>query len=882
MKARKILKITAVVVFVLVAILVAAPFVFEGKIKDMVKETVNKNLNAEFDFSEVSLSFFKSFPQATVVVKDVSIVNKQPFEGDTLFVANTVSASMSVKELFKGSSEPMVVRSFSIDGAGVNVKVDKEGNANYDIAKEATPTSSGEHSDSGEGFQLSLEAYRISESTISYEDASSNMNFLIDRLNHSGSGDLSAAVLEFDTDTEALVSFAFDSIQYLNKNSLKLDAVIGIDLNENKYTFLDNKAFVNQLPLIFDGFVKFNEEDQEVDVTFKTPSSDFKNFLAVIPEAYSKNIENVETQGNFEVEGFFKGVVDDTHIPAFDIQIASENASFKYPDLPKSVQDINLKTIIANKSGLVKDTYVNIEKLSFRIDQDRFSAQSYISNITENPNVKASVRGTLNLANLSQAYPVEMDTPLKGILKADIRTAFDMATIENEQYEKTQNEGSLVLSGFEYASNEMKHPVAISEADVAFNPKTVALNKFDAKTGSTDISASGTIENLLGFMFNDENVKGDFTLTSDNFVLNDFMVSGESESSSGGDKEEGDTDEQIKIPSFLDATIKANAATVVYDNLKLKNVTGVLKIKDEKAVLEHVSSDLFGGKLTLSGDVSTKADTPVFNMSLGMSAFDIAESFNGLELFKALTPIAGALQGKLNSNLAIGGNLNSDFTPNLATVSGKALAEILGSTIKPENSRALSLLGDKLSFIDLDKIDLNRLKTTLSFDNGTVSVKPFQIKYQDVVIDVAGSHGFDKTMKYSATFQVPAKYLGSDVKNALSKIGDNKGSESIMVPVTANIAGTFTQPVVSTDLKQAVTNLTQQLVKQQQDKLVKQGKDEIKNALGNLLGGNRSADSVKAAPGKDSAAVKKGDDIKKAAENAFKNLFGKKKKDTAH
>ena len=74
--------------------------------------------------------------------------------------------------------------------------------------------------------------------------------------------------------------------------------------------------------------------------------------MAVIPEAYRKNIENVTTTGNFEVNGALTGVVDDTHIPKFDIKIQSQNASFKYPDLPKSVNNIHLLTNIVNETGL--------------------------------------------------------------------------------------------------------------------------------------------------------------------------------------------------------------------------------------------------------------------------------------------------------------------------------------------------------------------------------------------------------------------------------------------------------------------------------------------------------------------------------------------------
>lgn len=99
-------------------------------------------------------------------------------------------------------------------------------------------------------------------------------------------------------------------------------------------------------------------------------------------------------------------MVDDNHIPTFDIRIESKNAMFKYPDLPKSVRNINLNTEIANKTGITNDTYVTIERLSFQIDQDVFSANAHIKNIIENPIVDATINGKLNLGNLSKAYPM--------------------------------------------------------------------------------------------------------------------------------------------------------------------------------------------------------------------------------------------------------------------------------------------------------------------------------------------------------------------------------------------------------------------------------------------------------------------------------------------
>ncbi len=888
---KKLLKITGITLLVLIALLFALPLLLEGKIAEIIKNKVNHSINATLEFDEASLSLIKSFPNARVELKNISLVNNAPFEGDTLFASGQIELKMAIKELFKSAEDPIAIKSLNIDEAKLHIKVDEEENANYDIANEGEEdTTTSEETSSS--FTLALDSYVITNAHILYQDMGSGMHLDISEMNHSGTGDLSLENSQLKTLTDAIVSFEMDSTKYLNKNKLFLDALIGIDLQENKYSFLENKALVNQLSLVFDGFVQINEENQEVDISFKTPSSDFKNFLAVIPEGYSKNIEDVQTTGNFEVAGVFKGVVDEEHIPTFHIKVNSDNASFKYPELPKSVQNVYIDTEISNKTGITEDTYVDIKRLSFTIDQDKFNMNAKIRDLMDNTKVNAHMEGKVNLANISQAYPVSEDYGLKGILTADITTTFDMVSLENNQYSNTKTQGDLSLKGFEYQSEELKHPVAINTAAVNFTPDKVTLDSFEGKTGATDFNITGTLTNLLGFMFNNENVAGNFNLNSNTFALEDFMV--EETSVDESNEESSETvEERIKIPSFLDCTIDASATTVLYDNLNLKNVKGRLIIKDETAKIEGLQSNLLGGTLALNGAVSTKGEVSTFDMDLGMNNFNIGESFASLELFKVLAPLANALQGKLNSDVNISGNLKEDFTPNLATISGNLLAELMSTRVDAKQAPLLSALDGQLNFLNSEDLDLSDLKTVLSFDDGSVKVKPFALMYKDIAINVDGSHTFDKQLQYKAILDVPAKYLGSDINSLITKIDDSE-LENLTIPVVASIGGNYTNPTVNTDLSSGVSKLTNQLVEIQKQKLVNQGKgkakdliadvfksdekdstptqsDEVKKTLGNLLGNKEQTT--------DSIATKE-DPVENTAKSILGGLLGKKKKDT--
>ncbi|MCD0467955.1 AsmA-like C-terminal region-containing protein [Flavobacterium sp. ENC] len=862
---KKILKITAIVIVVFIAALFAIPYFFKDQIKAKISEAINESVDAKVSFADADLSLFKNFPNATVGIDKLVIINKAPFEGDTLVSLGTLNLKMSIKELFKGKDEPLNIQGISSENGLINIIFNKDGVGNFDIALKDKEKS--EKEEAGKPLALKIQNYKIENFTFRYIDQGSKIRMVIDSLNHEGTGDFTNSKLDLTTKSTAKVSLDMDKINYMKNISLTLDAVLGIDLEKSKYTFKENKALINQLPLEFDGFIQMVEKGQVYDLKFKTPTSSFTNFLGLIPSAYASGLDGVKTTGDFTVSGFAKGELTDTTVPKFNIAIASNNASFQYPNLPKSVQNIVIDTKIINETGILNDTYVNLDKLSFRIDQDVFSAKANVKNITVNPIVDAALKGTINLANLSKAYPIKLDKPLAGILKADVTTNFDMASVEKSQYQNIKNAGTMSLSGFKY-TDENNKSMNISTALVQFDPSTINLKRFDATTGKSDISINGVLENFYGFMFKKQELKGNFNMSSNQLAVDDFMTSGEPATTKTAAK----PSEAMKIPAFLNCTINAKATTVLYDNLKLKDVSGKLIVKDEKATLENFKTSIFGGSIGLTGTVSTKEKVPTFNMNLGFNQVDIAQTFTQLDMMKKIAPLAGIINGKLNSTIKLNGNLDAkELTPDLKSLSGDLLGQLLSTTINSKNSTVLNSLTSNIKFLDASKLNLNDLKMALTFDNGKVNVKPFDIKYQDIKITVGGTHGFDQTMNYNLKLDVPAKYLGTEANALIAKMSPADAAKLDNIPVNAMITGNFSNPKISTDMKSAVSSLTTQLVNQQKQKLTQKGA----SALTDLINKNTKAkDTTKAAA---TEKEKNTQEATKKASDLLNGLFKKKK-----
>ncbi|MDR7371865.1 AsmA-like C-terminal region-containing protein [Flavobacterium aquidurense] len=861
---KKILKITAIVLVVFVAALFAIPYFFKDQIKAKIAEAINESVDAKVSFADADLSLFRNFPNATVGIEKLVIINKAPFEGDTLVSLGELNLKMSIKELFKGKEEPLSIQGITSENGLINIIFNKDGVGNFDIALKDKKEESKD--DKSKPLSLKIQNYKIENFTFRYIDQGSKIKMVIDSLNHEGTGDFTNSKLDLTTKSTAKVSLDMDKVNYMKNVKLTLDAVLGIDLDKSKYTFKENKALINQLPLEFDGFIQMVDAGQIYDLKFKTPTSSFTNFLGLIPSAYAAGLDGVKTTGDFTVVGFAKGELTDITVPKFSIEIASNNASFQYPNLPKSVQNIVIDTKIINETGILNDTYVNLDKLSFRIDQDVFNAKANVKNITVNPLVSAALKGTINLANLSKAYPIKMDKPLAGILKADVTTQFDMASVEKSQYQNIKNAGTMSLSGFKY-TDENNKSMNISTALVEFNPSTINLKQFNATTGKSDLAINGVLENFYGFMFKKQELKGNFNMSSNQLAVDDFMTAGEPAT----EKTAAKPTEAMKIPAFLNCTINAKANTVLYDNLKLTAVSGKLIVKDEKAILENFKTSIFGGTIGLTGAVSTKEKVPTFDMNLGFNQVDIAQTFTQLDMMKKIAPIAGIINGKLNSTIKLNGNLDAkELTPDLKSISGDLLGQLLSSTINAKNSTLLNALGSNIKFIDMNKVNLNDIKAALTFENGKVNVKPFDIKYQDIKVTVGGTHGFDQTMNYNLKLDVPAKYLGSEANAFIAKMSPADQAKLQNIPINAMITGNFSNPKVSTDMKSAVSSLAAQVANQQKEKLTQKGT----SALNDLINKNTKAkDTTQAAK---TEKEQKTQEVTKKASDLINGLFKKK------
>ena len=148
------------------------------------------------------------------------------------------------------------------------------------------------------------------------------------------------------------------------KTNVKYKADIEADLKNEIYKLSKNELKLNELAINFDGSISLVEDDINLVLTFNAPKTDFKNILSLIPAIYAKEFQTIATTGNLTLEGHVKGIYNENSLPAFTLSLSVDNGMFKYPDLPKAVTDIDIKTRISNRGGNADNTIIDISRFT--------------------------------------------------------------------------------------------------------------------------------------------------------------------------------------------------------------------------------------------------------------------------------------------------------------------------------------------------------------------------------------------------------------------------------------------------------------------------------------------------------------------------------------
>ncbi len=839
-KIFKVLGILIVFVFVL---LLVAPLFFKGTIVRMVKEEINKNVDASIDFESASLSFIRHFPSLTLDLKRLTVEGKAPFEGERLADISALSLRLQVMSVLR--SGPVEISSIMLYDPDIKLIVNEEGLVNWDIFLSDGEVGDNPSGESGEEpLVMNLRNMQIRSGKFQYIDKESNMDVLLEDLNGSLSGKFSADKAVLSTDLRVGASnFTYDNVKYLSNVKTSYQALIDADFVNSIYVFDKNSLYLNDLALTMDGSVGLLDDKIMLLLTFKTLKSDLKSLLSLIPEVYERDFEKLNTTGSFSFTGAIKGDYSDKSNPGFNIDLKVNDGAFSYTGLPTKMDKINIALLVNNTSGQPDATLIKLDRFDFNLENNPFRSRLLLKTPVSDPDFDATLNGKLDLEKLSQLIPLSKEESLTGLLQFDVNMKARMSAIENRQFDQVTAMGSVLATQFIFTPSGSGQAVKLSRAQMNLAPAYIDLVDMKLQLGESDMQLSGRLENYLTYYLGEGVLKGNLNMVSNfldaNALLDVFNGNGQE-----GETEivvAADTTAQVtELPERIDFTLNATIDSLHYDQYVLKNASAKLHYKDKRLVFDPLLANMMDGKMNMKGYFDgTDMANPFIDIEFGIQHFDIPIAYHQIGLMQSIAPVAENIQGDFSTGFKMKTMLDAKLKPVFETMRGNGTLQT--SQLIVEGSSVFEQLSDMLGNDNFKRLVTDGLNFSYEFVNGRLFQSPFTIKQSDLDLTLGGSVGFDQSIDYDMLFAVPFGMLGeqltTEIRNATQQLGI-PGLEigpQTKINVMAKLTGEVRNPKIILDYENIGRNLSNTLEQKARETLSRKRKKPCRKPVRRLI-----------------------------------------------
>jgi hypothetical protein len=793
-RTRKIALIAGGIVAGVFVLLLILPPLFAGPVEARVRSEIAEATRVRVSWSDVGLGVLRSFPHATLALRDLTVEGTGGFEGDTLANVGRLDVTIDLWSALRAAfgSGALVVRSVRIDEPVVRLRVRDDGTANWDVMAER-PEAAEPAEETGRGLAVSLRRFELTDGSVSLENARSGLFASLVGFDHSLRGDFSQESLDATTTAHAdQVTLRFAGVPYLSDVALDLDAQMGVDMAEGRVRLEDNELRLNDLVLRWAGEVaRQDEENLALDLSFEAPGAEFGEILSLVPAIYAQDFASLETSGTFAVSGTVDGTYGPGVFPALQMRASIADGSFRYPDLPLPARAITADLAVDNPGGDLDSTVVSLSRFHVEIGDQPLDAAFTLRTPVSDPEVDARVQGTLDLDAVAQTVKLGPEREVGGVVVADASVRARRSDVDSARYENIAAEGTVSATGVTFRSPELRQPVTVEEMQIELSPERADLRTLRAQLGSSDLQASGQLENLLAFALDRGPLTGTATFSSQRFVLDEWR-SGEGLSA-------------IAVPPMLDLALSGDIAQLEYANLTMTDARGDLRVQDQRLTLDGFSVQTLGGSVGLDGWYETLDPAqPTFELALAMDSLDVTEAAETLVTVRTLAPVARYARGTFSADLDLNGALGEDMRPVLDVLDGGG--SVLTSRLAIEGMPLLDRLSDMLRLSELANPTVSAIRSSIRIEDGRLHVSPFDAQVAGIGMSISGSNGIDQSLDYTLGLTLPTGALGDAATSVVSDLARRAGlpapggGAGETVRVAVRVGGTVTEPALDLSL----------------------------------------------------------------------------------
>ncbi|WEK18119.1 MAG: AsmA-like C-terminal region-containing protein [Candidatus Pedobacter colombiensis] len=537
----------------------------------------------------------------------------------------------------------------------------------------------------------------------------------------------------------ALVASPIDKISF-NINGTNTDG--DYKHTELELTNLNIQALSNYIR----GFAKLRTSgNTPIDVEL----NGLLNF-AEIKEFYP--LKDLELSGKLNLNVKSKGGYNKAKkkFPVTEAAILLNNGRIKTAHFDQALEKISVDGILTNRDGTLKNTIMNIKPVSFEMGGQPFELKAAVQNL-ENVKYKITSKGSIDIGKMYRLFAVK-GYDVKGSIFTDVSFSGLQSDATAGRYHKLDNKGKVIVKEMTFNSDLFPKSFLVNKGVFSFNQDKMKFEQFKGSYGKSDFSMEGFLGNVVNYVLSDKSkLTGNFNLKSGKLFADEFMAYHDGGSTATkGSAATG----VIIIPDNLNVSVTANAGSVYYNGLEVKNATGSLVLNNGTLNLNQAAFNLVDAAVTM--DAKYKSLTPMsasFDYRVLAKEFDIAKAYKEIKLFRDLATSASKVKGVVGLDYQLSGKLDANMMPVYPSLKGGGVLSVKKVSLmgfKFMNAVSQATKRDSLSNQDVSEV---QIKSTIA--NNIINIERFKMRVAGFRPRFEGQVSFDGRLNMSGRLGLP-------------------------------------------------------------------------------------------------------------------------------
>ena len=485
--------------------ILVAPQLFKSQIQDAVLELSKEYVTTEVKMDDLTISFFKNFPQLSVSLENLSIQAPQTFGDLKTVQTQSVDLGIDVLSLF---GDQIKFTELQVNEGKFNVVTDSLGNFSFAIFK----TSDEPSEDSP--FDLALHKIFIKNSDVLYQDDTSKIKIETQNTSITGNIQVTDKYIDFDTDADILSMFVkMDESVFVDNKSLKGKINSRVYLNPMAVEFKENNLLLAQLPLQITGGLKMLDDGMDFDLHIDTKDASLAELFSLVPTDFQKWYEGMTFDGKTTIGVQLKGLMqENVSKPNLDIAIDIQDGKIgakAYSNDP--VEHLNTKVQIAMPSLEADSLSITIPQIDFTLGKGfakgkaKYSMPMYVDAEVQSELDVTQLWKTLAIEGMKLQGNVTLDGVVKGSYITKERktksgqTVTEIVSIPTFDVKSSWKNGYFQWNEMPMALDAVAFDLKAKNTDGKYLNTAVDIQNIDTKAGKNFIKGKLKVENLVDY-----------------------------------------------------------------------------------------------------------------------------------------------------------------------------------------------------------------------------------------------------------------------------------------------------------------------------------------------------------------------------------------------